>query len=599
MLWQGGQRRRVLPVVGVTRAVAGGETVLTARRPLVDNPCVFCPKFHRRRIRWRWGNWFGHGRRGTFPTAQASSVAKQFPNYLRLHVEEPTSPPPTAGDHTVTARLCGAFRRATGWNLSLREGSPPKSLTGSCWTVNVCDDRGQTTGFLQLARSASGKGGKAIDQVAARLLAESLAATLSQLVTAQRAVWRREAELAACVPVLPQRDSDAELAVRLEAALRAGAEAIGCQAAGLYLLDDATTELKLRSAWGLPSERLLAPARPLAGQMADLEALLGHAVVLEGAAQLPAWQPPENFPAAVCVPVSTSAMSIGTLWAFCREPRAFSDRDTNTWELAAGRIALELERQVLLAEVQGASVAAQQRPALAAWQRHVQPALGQLVEDWESAGWCESTGDHARVWYDWLLDNENRLLMIAGATELTGWEATLGIQSARTALRTIAHDSPPLVELCQKFHQAQWSSLHVDPQASVWIGRLDPCGRQLQYAAQGNVAAWLGHTSGARPLAPAEPAPVTDECWTPTIEQMSLHSKDVLMVAAAPSRLRVSDNRPPAANPEKALSALVRTGAKQPATRLAEALRALPDWRSLTGTGDDRVGLVLRGRPTT
>lgn len=524
------------------------------------------------------------------------AVAKPIPDYLRLFVESSAPAPPAAGGEDVTARLCRAFRRATGWSLTYHEGAPPTASVASGWTVGVKDQSSQTVGFLRLARSTSGKGAKAVDQVAARLLVEGIASTLTELTRAQRAVWQREAELAACVPVSSRRESGAELAARLESALKAGAEAIGCDAAGLYLLDNATTELKLRSAWGLDDARLLEPARPLAGQMADLEALLGHAVVLEDAALLPAWQPPEDFPAAVCVPVSTSAMSIGTLWAFCRRPRPFSDRDTNTLELTAGRIALELERQALLTQIQESTAAAQHMGALGVWQRHMQPACEHLVEHWETAGWCEQTAANGRVWCDWFLDDENRMLMVAGATQLHEFEATLAIQAARTAMRAAAAGPLPLLELCRRFQQTLWAVSHVDPQMSLWIGRLDANRRQMEFVAQGNVAAWLGHGPDMQTLAAGDPAPPTDQAWTPEVQTVTLVGTEVLMVTAAPTDSRVGQNVATLAEINKRMAALVRTSGRQSAARVADAMRALPDWRLTSGTSGDRVGLVLKGR---
>ena len=76
---------------------------------------------------------------------------------------------------------------------------------------------------------------------------------MERVFAARHALRQREAELATFVPVVVRADETPSLATRLEAVLRGGAEAIGCQAAGLYLLDPATTELKLRSSWGLPT----------------------------------------------------------------------------------------------------------------------------------------------------------------------------------------------------------------------------------------------------------------------------------------------------------------------------------------------------------
>ena len=178
-----------------------------------------------------------------------------------------------------------------------------------------------------------------------------------------RRSWRRESR-SRCA------DNDEQhLAERLEAVLKAGTEAIGCQAAGLYLLDEATSELKLRAIWGLPEERLLAPARPLRGAVADLEALVGHAVVLEDTSLLQHWRCPEEFPAAVCVPVSTPSIPLGTLWVYCDESRDFSPEQTNLLEIIAGRLAADLEREMLLAAGTKAKNRDQQLEIAVRWQQ--------------------------------------------------------------------------------------------------------------------------------------------------------------------------------------------------------------------------------------
>src|SRR5262249_33165974 len=147
----------------------------------------------------------------------------------------------------------------------------------------------------------------------------------------------------------------AHLAARLEATLQAGAQAIKCDSAALYLLDEGTSQLKLRAAWGLPLAKLQEAARPLADQMADLEALLGHAVALESRAEMVGpCHSPEPAAAALCVPVSSPTNPLGTLWLFSRREREFTDEQTNIAEVVAGKIASDLERTVLLQQQSGA-----------------------------------------------------------------------------------------------------------------------------------------------------------------------------------------------------------------------------------------------------
>ena len=62
--------------------------------------------------------------------------------------------------------------------------------------------------------------------------------------------------------------------------------------------------------------------------------------------QLEHWNIPEEFPTAVCIPVSTATMPLGTLWLFSNQSRDFSEKETNVIEVVAGRVAVELEREV-------------------------------------------------------------------------------------------------------------------------------------------------------------------------------------------------------------------------------------------------------------
>jgi GAF domain-containing protein len=172
-----------------------------------------------------------------------------------------------------------------------------------------------------------------------------LAGLLQELSACQRALGEREAELAACIPRPLVREDPHQLAQRLEAVLRGGARAIDCQAAAMYLLDEDTAQLKLRAAWGVPTARLADEPRPLEGATADLEALVGHAVVLEDERMFDFWLVPESgYSAAVCVPVSSPTTILGTLWFYSTTPRSFSERDTELAEIIAGRLAGDLER---------------------------------------------------------------------------------------------------------------------------------------------------------------------------------------------------------------------------------------------------------------
>ncbi|MBR5242949.1 MAG: GAF domain-containing protein [Thermoguttaceae bacterium] len=186
-----------------------------------------------------------------------------------------------------------------------------------------------------------------VPRATAVALAETLATILGENYRWRAELVAREAELAVDATTnVELNDDGARLASRLRDVLKTGAKALGgFDAAALYLLDDETTRLKIRALWGLPTDRFLDPPRPLRGARADVEALLGSAVVLNEAYLAEAWKAPEDFDCSLCVPVASETTILGTLWYFSNQKREIETRELETLELIAGRIVAELEKE--------------------------------------------------------------------------------------------------------------------------------------------------------------------------------------------------------------------------------------------------------------
>ena len=265
-------------------------------------------------------------------------VAHPASHHLKLYTER--SPKVERPPIEAIGSLHGilrAFQDITGWSLRYVAGAEPKVGAESkpaserTWTAPITPGEGSPPGHLRLepldSASVAGAARTAMGFETARALASAIAGMLEELQKTRHVLWQREAELAAGVPLVPLSDEESHLAEKLQTTLRGAAEAVDCQAAALYLIDEGTTELKMRSCWGLPFERLMAPARAMKGELADLEALLGHAVVMENTAMMPGWKSPEDFASAVCVPVASGTMLLGTLWG--RSARFY--RSANTY----------------------------------------------------------------------------------------------------------------------------------------------------------------------------------------------------------------------------------------------------------------------------
>lgn len=195
-------------------------------------------------------------------------MAKPTANHLRIYREESLRAERAESIAIGSLpEIQRAFEKLTGWSMRYVADPQPTMPTGLTWSTPVSPGCGTPPGHLRFTPVGSGRPApesSPSDQV--RAMASALAGMLTELLAAHHALWQREAELAAGVPVVAQSAETGHLALRLQSVLQGGAAAVGCQAAGLYLLDDATSSLKLRASWGMPRQKLSEPARPLQGR---------------------------------------------------------------------------------------------------------------------------------------------------------------------------------------------------------------------------------------------------------------------------------------------------------------------------------------------
>jgi phosphoserine phosphatase RsbU/P len=444
--------------------------------------------------------------------APGRSIPVTQPNseYPRL-VDVASESLPGADDGALLVRTCEAFERATGWTLEYLGNVDALKNPNLVWSAPVDPGVGASLGLIRPGfLPADGGGPRAVSLADVVPLAEVLAQLWGEISLLRQGLRSREAELAADIPVVGSRESAARTAERLEAILKAGAEAVGCQAAALYLLDSGTTSLKLRSCWGLPHAKLLEPPRELAGALADLEALLGHAVVLSGPEMNRFWHCPESSGASVCVPVSSPSTPLGTLWIFSDRPRDFSDPQTNMIEVIAGRLAGELEREVLLGDARQSQ--SQRREIVSAVERQTEslPRIAPLVDRWEVAGrivaTCQPDDDAhlAGAFFDWFAAADGLSALTLGAAGESGLAGALAAAQLRSALRAQADGLVAADRALRTAHEVL-ASLSADSQGASAFCALLPDGSrgaddEIRLSAAGNVHALVVAPSGCRPL---------------------------------------------------------------------------------------------------
>lgn len=502
------------------------------------------------------------------------------PKYLRVAREEPPpSPVPDVSAISGWRRLSRSFLELTGYLLRFlpnEKARSPNEIPVAAPRF-VGDDAVvpqaslPTLGLLRLDAAEPTRHDAPIPPPVRRF-AESIAEILGEIMSFQTALWEREAELATAIPLVPHAAEAKHLAERLTEVLRAAAESISAQAAALYLLDEGTTELKLRAAWGLPPGRLAAPPRPLKTALADLEAMLGHAVVLENTQDLSRWQPPEPAASAVCLPIAGPTTILGTLWVFSDRPRSFSERQTDLLEVAAGRITAELEREVALQTALEAAGLRKQLESARRLQRSQLPAVAPLLDDWEFAGWTESGDNLAGSFHDWFCGNDGRVLIALGDTAAGGVEAAITAAALRTAVRSLADRQRDAGKLLERVNLTLWTGSAGDQKASLFCGLLDPRQGSLRASAAGTVHALLLGGKRARICSGETPLGIDPELRFSQTRWTIPGGGLVLVCNSAVRRAKDEDDRPIwETRLLPMLPALARHSAKQAAERLRDA----------------------------
>ena len=526
-----------------------------------------------------------------------------IPEYLKLHIEETPILPDlqTAAQDELTT-LSGAFLEATGWsieyldsnqNVSSTANCPSDQSTSSSTQVPVLGSEQQLLGkFLIRPGKSQQVDSHATSLQAAKQLVTAIGGLVSTLEQARETVWKQEAHLATGIPVGVLRDEETHLAARLEAILRCGAEAVGCQAAAAYLLDDDTSYLKLRSCWGLPQERLLDPPRPLPGAAADLEALMGHAIILKDSSCMPDWLSPEAFKAAVCVPISSPTVPLGTLWVLSDRARTFDQQQSNLVELVAGRVAVELEREVLLhQQVESHRQDRQWQHALA-WQENRLPKNSPLLNNWQIAANTNQADHIGGDFYDWNIFSDNRLALVVGDASGSMVESALTAATVQASLRAHMESIPHAGVLLNHINRLLWTGCTGDQFASLFYAEIDPQTGKLQYSAVGEVCGILLSASGFRWLSVNPLALGTQETseYKTVIEQMHPGDTLILLSEGLLAVHQQHDNQVI----QDSLETLLGNMGNAPAAKMVQALQQWGNTLERSLSEEDQTVLVVR-----
>jgi sigma-B regulation protein RsbU (phosphoserine phosphatase) len=485
-------------------------------------------------------------------------VDKNIPEYLRLHVEQAKP----AAEHDVAREAWRSFRRqfadATGWKLmsSPQVGAP--EFGG-----------GHSESNLQL-KEVDGLENRPLERRAAQELAATFAEVYNELAVTRRALRQREAELASCVPVSPRADEEKHLAERLESVIRGGAEAVNCQAAAIYLLDDSTSQLKLRASWGLAPQRILEPPRELRGAVADLEALLGHAVVLDSPMMMEYWRAPVSGGSAVCLPISSPTLPLGTLWISCDDVRDFTPSETNILEIVAGRVAADLEREILIEEGVTLHHLRDQVDRFGEHQADRLPPMAPEVDGWEIAAWSTQTESLGGMMHDWGIASDGGLFGAMAAIPGTPLVASSRASNLQLALRCLLDLPLEVDDIVQRINEALWKTSPDEGPASLALARAVPEKASCELVVAGGACAYHMLAKETRKLEPNGPALGTADLSGFTRGRLTLRHGQTLLLASPSFATAPNANGVPF---EDRLSGINRRGLRS-ASAIVDHLRA-------------------------
>jgi phosphoserine phosphatase RsbU/P len=450
------------------------------------------------------------------PAARSIAVTRTIPAYLRLHQASSVDASLTAAIAVdPVSQFWKAYTDATGWRLDRSHSSDEPSATSAL--------TGPRSGKPQLLPAFDGNlAGDALSQAESpsvtKDLAERLAAAANEmsrrLEQAQTAYRAQEAELAVTATPTGTPDQSSRLLLRLEKLLRKAAAATQCDAAGLYLLDNDTTSLKLRASFGLPSDRIMAAARTLRGSRGDLESLVQEVVMIDDlqGCMSTTWNSPESsFASAIVVRIEEDDLPIGTLWLWSKTPQAFEAQAGEAAQLASMAVAAELSRSALSRERAKWNVTTTSIKSATQWQMRQLPPAMELAPNIVVDGWTESPRPWARSWHAWDVLPDGSISLAIGEAALKEMDAAMVAATARAAFAAHSNYRHTAQDMLRRVSDSLWQTNTGDQLFSMLYVKLDPETGEGEIASAGSIQAIIASTRGYRPLCGRESEPLASQ----------------------------------------------------------------------------------------
>lgn len=460
-------------------------------------------------------------------------------SHLKLHTEESSNHQSASSLNNTfdLTEMLSAFTAATGWVPRPIKKTPHHPDVPSDDKLPPLRTRMQLISTHPIDGALDSMiDGEAINVTSeqdAWALLEQLDHLIQQVKAAEGTIELQEARLATAVGVSIRKDEAELLTGRLKETLKRAVEQTASDAAAIYLLDDSTSELKMRACHGLSSKALTSDARPLRGALADLEALMGNAVLVENTKLAPEWNCPEDFAAAFCLPIGSPTMPQGTLWLWSQHVRDFGNHDIEIAKSASDKVLVDIERSILADEVLRTRSTSRQLESASMIQASRLPSLQPLHRDYEVGGWTFQGQSLGGNFHTWTYNRHDRICAALGSAMTSGPTGALIATSIQTVVETCWNTRHKPSQVLQKANDILWDIEDADWRSSLCYLNVHPASGSTELALAGDIQVFLVSSRGVRAIG-GTPTPLAEQPDTKFFnEQLYLEGGELLVVASS------------------------------------------------------------------
>jgi serine phosphatase RsbU (regulator of sigma subunit) len=419
---------------------------------------------------------------------------------LRLHIEEDL-----AREQRWQQRLhaglpeaqglADQFEATTGWSLNYRS---------STLSLPTTDDTPPAPAFGRFEIADLSEKWPAGKPAVSRVECERLLTQINRLVgKIEAAELERHGAASTLVdatedsPLLPTNRTD-----KVANLLRFAKTELSAIGAAVYLLDDATTHLRLRSMIAPAAfAPQVEPVRSLENSLADLESLIGNHVNIHTPEMGETWRIPQPFQYGWCCLLGTKNLPLGTIWIFFSQPRSLDEAKNDFLSNLSNQIYSEISSRENPESVNADSALLRQELILAARSNDARlPSFAPEIEGWKLAGWTYRQGYLSSTFHDWAVTPAGNLSVAVGQVVgpmLTAAMSLNNLRSLISAHRDYRHTG---LSLTAKLNEQVWCNSPGDEMASLIYALVDPETDQVQLVNAGDGGVVFGGPFGVQSI---------------------------------------------------------------------------------------------------